>query len=146
MSDQLTSAIARLHDSASQLNAITDQASQYVNAIEEYLNETCRAGVGASVAFNTHPDGHWEQRLGYLRHGKRYRIVVTSGDPEALDYDEVTPWSECPREIKIHALRHLDQLVLAIVESINRMITDATTSTDKARDLLESLRAREGTR
>ena len=39
MSDQLTSAIARLHDSASQLNAITDQASQYVNAIEEYLNE-----------------------------------------------------------------------------------------------------------
>ena len=49
MSDQLTSAIARLHDSASQLNAITDQASQYVNAIEEYLNETCRAGVGASA-------------------------------------------------------------------------------------------------
>ncbi len=142
----LPDAIEKVRKSAAVLNQITNKAQLTVAEVEEFLDRECSAGVHACVQFSEESEGDAVRTwwLEYRRVGQRFRIAVVSSldvDPES---ENVRPWSDCPRDLKLESLQKLPKLITEIARRLDDTITKAEKSTKVAIDVLKALKKREG--
>ncbi len=128
MSDALQRAVQKMRSSTKSLNTITDEIAETIQQVESFLNQTCSAGVYASVNVKTTsyaqaPEEYLE--LVYCRLGSRFRIAVSEWwevDPESRD---IKAWVECSRDIKLETAKKLPDLILEISKQIHKRIEEA---------------------
>lgn len=118
MSDNVPSAVASLSQSVSELNSITDAATERVNQLEHFL-ESCGVGFDSTI-----PLHHGEKKylFSYIRVSKRHRFALK---PIALGGGDYMPWAECSRELKLKSLPLLPHLMESVVEKVKAELTKA---------------------
>ena len=128
MEDVLSNALDKLRASSFRLNQLTDEAGAMVAEVEDFLNQECSIGVPVYVSVKESDDcaGNGSQYLGYQRVGVRFRIAVSWGeDPRE---DQVKPWSDCTRAVKIETLKMLPDLIGKIGEKVDETIAEVETA------------------
>jgi hypothetical protein len=142
----LSTSIDKLRKSASRLNRITDQASETVKEVEAFLNKECSAGVQAFVKIKEIGEeedsaAYW---LEYRRVGQKYRIAVTKTYPMGPPDEDVKPWSDCARDVKLEAITKLPDLIQEIAKKLDEQIVAAEAGVNAAVAVLVALTSKEG--
>lgn len=147
MNDAFASAVAKLRSSSQSLNQLTDQIAESIRNVEEFLNETCSAGVNAAVTVSSYSndEGCFTEymSLAYTRVGSRFRIAVVEGmdfDPETAT---VTAWAECTRAVKLETAAKLPDLIQEIAKKIDERVDEATKTYEATSAVVRSLRGKE---
>ncbi len=138
------SALAKLKDSADELNSITDQTADMVRDIEEYLSIECSIGFDLSIVFENKPGGTTKKSLEYRRIGQNYRIAVCVESIYAASSMKSKAWSDCNRDLKIKSIQHLPDLIEAITKKVEDDISRAEESATTVADVFKSLIGNEG--
>ncbi len=153
MASELSDALESLSKSAQLLNQLTDEATATVLKVEEFLGDF-NLGIEGKVAFggrrepskivnslgiNTHTLAlreivHEYPQLEYRRFGKdrRFRIVVSD------HFDNMSAWSELPRDIKLQAISALPALIRFIATEVEERIAKAKSALAEVSRILPS--------
>jgi hypothetical protein len=148
MADELKERLARLREIAPRLNSATDQTSQMVTSVENFLVDELHLGISAETSeFNSWYAGKDDggtprsvrQTLAFGRVGSGYRIHVVDsmgfvddqGRWQELATRQQTPWPSCGREIKLRAVAKLPELLDTIVREAERLAETAGATADK---------------
>jgi hypothetical protein len=157
MTKELREKLAALRAVAPELNATTQEVGSIVQAVEAMLSNDL--SIGISVELRPFPrddrdhlgeDGTTLRTcttLGYGRVGDKFRILVVTetgsldrdGDwAETIERTE-TPWSSCPRDIKLRYFERLPELLGAIADEAMRLNESARSTAGTVRDLLAAM-------
>jgi hypothetical protein len=145
VSSNLSASIQKLRESASKLNQLTDQANLTVQTVEHLLRDECKVGTPASIRLNELPKNSGlvnvtlsESQgdfLSFCKVGSNFRIAVVKKTPNE---DTVTPWSDCPRDLKLETIRKLPDLVSKLIAEIDKRINDAEAALADVSGILNS--------
>ena len=121
-SERIVAAFAKLTESARNINAVSDELAKPIAAIEASLKRL-NVGVACWTKINGGSDGYafWSHDVGYLRvKGEWCLAIQTSKGPEHSpeeSIDEVWPFNEAPRYLRVQAVDKLPELIEALVEA-----------------------------
>lgn len=159
MTEELRKKLSALRAVAPRLNHETDEAAKVVEAVEKFL-EGLSLGVSAENLFDSNAEAigdddtsqtDREFYLAYGRVGGKFRLHVaeklsrtddrTAGDDAQWANVDVsrTPWTSCPREMKLKSFASLPFLLGRIADEANRLTEGAAETSATVRDLLEAL-------
>lgn len=146
MTESLSTSISKLRKSTARLNQITDQASDTVRELEEFLNRECSVGIHAFVKVKDVDNGDFtfSQWLEYRRVGQKYRIAVVWGSDIDPEEESVKAWSDCSRDEKLEAVAKLPDLIEVIAEKVNEKVESAQAAAGTAQAVLKALTGKEG--
>lgn len=155
MTEELRRKLAALRAAAPALNKATDEATAVVAAVEKFLADL---SIGLTLKAQSFlgvpaPAGDDEaltvfHSLAYGRVGGTYRVHVTAEtcrkDDNYVDgWDtlstEETPWSSCPREMKLQSFAKLPELLGMIADRALKLTEETTRTTETVRDLLSAM-------
>lgn len=112
----LSKALLRLREEAARLNRIADEATRALDTVEGFLQRSnvgipmdVDLGNGWYLCFRKNPDGF---------------VLLLDENPNRPDA-ECFRWHQAPRELKILAAAHLQELVDAILSRIQQQASDA---------------------
>jgi hypothetical protein len=155
MTKELREKVAALRAVAPMLNATTEEVGTIVKAVEAMLTVELNLSINVeSQAFDQADRNDAEGQpirtsscLGYGRVDGKYRIYVSTETGE-LDHDggwlrtvdrSETPWSSCPRDIKLRSFVSLPDLLGRIADEAERLATSAAKAAGTVRDLLVAM-------
>jgi hypothetical protein len=164
MTDELKTAIEALKAVSPKLNKKTDEIDALVQRVESFLNEECSIGIEQSVFFDRDEieKGELERYLKYTRCSGGYRLAISECTYEYdLDEDgsriqtgyagiyekrlvneEVKPWSECGRALKLRAFPSLPQLIAQIAKKANDYLESTEKATETVKQVLRALNSK----
>lgn len=105
----------RLEAAAGKLNQVSDAACAAVKRVETWL-------LANSVGGPASVEGDDGYTLVYARCGSKFRVAVVTGDRD------MTPWNDCPRDVKLATFPLLPKLLRAIVDAVEKQV--ATTKAE----------------
>lgn len=94
--------------------------------VEQFLNTECSIGIEASVSDDSSENSTNYERLEYTRLGQRFRIAVVRRNENGNE--EYTPWSDCPRDVKLRSFSKLPELLASIAEKVQAELAIAETA------------------
>lgn len=171
MTEELKMKLAKLRTLAPELNKATDEATAVVQAVERMLGPELSLGISADVCFDTWPaegyerEGDDEHRLDevptvfavlvYGRVDGRFCLHVLEetrregtndrGHPTYFTLAvERTPWSSCPRDVKLKSFAALPDLLGEICDEVENLTAESVKTSKAARDLIEAMGASPG--
>lgn len=134
MKESLRDQIARLRTLSPKLNAVTDEATLLVEAVEHFLNEECKFGIPAfteiSSASEDDRGAEWDRgtRLEYSRIEGKFRLVVSEYETDPVGDTTISnrmAWTASPRDTKLWTIRFIPNLLERIAKRIEWTIRDA---------------------
>jgi hypothetical protein len=155
MTKELREKVAALRAVAPKLNAATEEVGAIVKAVEAMLTVELNLSINAEAqpfdqADRNDAEGRPIRTASCLAYGRvdgKYRIYVSTETGE-LDGDggwlrtvdrSETPWSSCPRDIKLRSFVSLPELLGRIADEAERLATSATKAAGTVRDLLVAM-------
>ena len=115
---ELSVALARVRSNATELNQLSDALNESVREIESSLN---KLNLGIHVWVNvTKPEAPEDPTtyLEYRRYGSRYRVVVVTSPQSDPEDEDVRPWGDCSRAVKLETIQKLPELIVKMGEEI----------------------------
>lgn len=145
--ESLHQSLERIRALSPKLNEATDQANEVVAAVVTFLNKDCSIGLPASAVVYKYEDQEDNAELlvvSYERWNGEYQIVVTlsnvCGATCEADIEVRKAWDQCPRDLKLKALRKLPELLHNIAERAEKLIVETTRTAEVIGDMLGALR------
>jgi hypothetical protein len=137
MAEKPISPLRKLQLAANRLNSLSDQTAEQVRAMEALLNEL---SLGVSVGVPLSNDGLYRRSLEYRRRDDRaYHIAVVKCLP-GLDPEEIKPWGQCSREIKLEAVQAIPDLIVELIDAIEDRIKESEHALGSLSQILPSQR------
>lgn len=154
MTDSLRHSISDIRDISPKLNAATDRASETVVRVEQFLNDECGIGLAAQCQVDAVQISEGKQRITYLsyaRVGGKFRIAVETEiyceftndqgfADQSWEQEDLKPWVNCPRDMKVEAFPMLPDLLEAVAEKAKKAVKaveDSVAAVDKILAALE---------
>lgn len=142
MSGYLENSIDRLRESTARLNAISDETSFAVQAVETFLRKEISVGITAWVIVDKEvldeKAGHIKYlMLGFDRHQGEYRILVSSGTN--VDDYITKPWMECNRKTKLQTVEKLPELITEVTNQVDKQVEQAAGVSATANSVIRAL-------
>jgi len=134
-----TSLLDAIEASASELNKVSDAANNLVQELESILVDKYSIGLNVIVDINESISQADIRELSFAKHGKSWRIVVSYMDYE-IENQYSKPWLECSREIKLHTIKYLPELLRAIRDDILVTLRKASDAISSVKESIGSKR------
>ena len=138
--------IAHLRSLTPELNAVTENATKIVLAVEHFLTEECQLGLPAVVSIQEGDRDNgtttYGTRLEYSRWEGRYRLCVSSFQDHDGDDTEVTDrnvWVNCTRDRKLGTIMLIPKLLEEISRRVQSVITETKEQSVKVQAYLMQL-------
>ncbi|MEW4570102.1 hypothetical protein AB1L88_19730 [Tautonia sp. JC769] len=150
MTEPLRQQIARLRELAPELNEVTDKATRLVGVVEKFLNEELSLGIPCRVTVSDSWDPSDELRhckdLHYGRFEGKFRLYVAEytiyHDGEGDNYKE-TPWSSCPRDLKLASFQKIPDLLADLTKKVEQAIKETEGTGKTIQELLKAIGGKE---
>lgn len=137
MKNDLRESIEALRALAPRLNQITDQATETIKAVEQFLSDK-GVGITAYAKVDGEDDTPAGTYIAYKRHAGKFRIVIVDSDTDGDDVNTRT-WAECPRDEKLAALAQLPSLLSNIARFADVQVTKSAQTVALVSDLIKAL-------
>ncbi len=151
MTKELQKAFSRLRKVSPKLNAATDEVTEIVNLVEQFLNKECSIGLSVKVFIDANDiDEEYCEctYLAYRRVDGKFRLAVVTTkesdsdeNPDAVIKEEIeiTPWVSATREWKLKSFNKLPSLLTLLAEEAEK-INEATNDTAQTvKEIIKSL-------
>lgn len=127
LQDRVAAAFVKLAASATELNAVSDELSKSIHAIDEVLKKL-NLGVSTWKKFadgTTNPVTFWSRSIGYARVSARWGLAIRADygcndDPES-EQEEVWQFNDAPRSYRLEALVKLPELLDQLAETSGKV-------------------------
>ena len=126
LQDRVAAAFVKLAASATELNAVSDELSKSIHAIDEVLKKL-NLGVSTWKKFaeTTNPVTFWSRSIGYARVSARWGLAIRADygcydDPES-EQEEVWRFNDAPRSYRLEALAKLPELLDQLAETSGKV-------------------------
>jgi hypothetical protein len=141
---------------AAQVQAATAEASAVVDAVDHFLGE--EFGIGVSVAsrpFDSQRVMDNDRELvlsAHLAYGRvqgKDRIYVLRATFEKNEWNESfgklvaedrTPWSACPREVRLQSFALLPELLANLAVRVEEVVNQTTRTSETVRGLIQAMK------
>jgi len=146
----VNSSLQKLRQLAPSLNQAADNAAKVVQEVEALLTKELNLGVesGVNVAWtNVTPKKTRFLQLCHRRVNGKFRLAVveatctsfTDDDntlAEAWKDDDVTPWAECPRDVKLKTFPALPMLLQTLIDKVEETNAEVEKTKQTVREIL----------
>lgn len=155
MTVQLRQKLETLRALAPTLNATTSRAGDIIESVEAMLGSELSLGITTEGPYFDLSDAQDDEGrdlrtttyLSYERIGERFRLCVVSETGELIDggWNQTlertpTPWSSCPRGLKLKSFVRLPELLERIADNAKALSDEAS----KAADTIDGLMGADG--
>ncbi len=154
MTEELRKQVERLLAVAPRLNAATDEANRVAQPSRELLNEELSLGISAKIGTSTpgpatrrtrpstpaSPTAAWRASTASTspRSPTRTSRATTGYNTQEISRQD-TPWSSCPREVKLKAFEGLPDLLYRIANDAEEMATAADATAKTVAEMLDAM-------
>lgn len=129
-----TSLLASIEKQAKELNLLSDQANTLVKTIEDMLVNQYGIGITANIDVNVIIDSLEIYKLGFGKYKSSWKILIEYGF--SYSHETISPWLECPREVKLHTISCLPVLLNDLNESLKQRLIDTKKSLNSVKNTL----------
>ena len=117
LQQRVAGAFEELAESAAELNAVSDELTESIRAIEDALKQL-NLGVSAWTRFAGSTDGtgsFWDRSVGYARVHRKWGLAIRTSSghydvPESISVEEWA-FNDAPRSYRLEALKVLPDLL-----------------------------------
>jgi hypothetical protein len=158
MGQDLQEDAERLRGVVAQLNAAAAEAAAVVQAVDLFLGDELAIGVSAaSRPFDSQRvmgsgDGELvvTTHLAYGRVQGKDRLHILKATHEKNDWNEDftktvsedrTPWSACPREMKLQSFAKLPELLTNLANKVDEVTSQTSRTIETVRALIDAMKA-----
>jgi hypothetical protein len=146
---QLQTSFQNLADAATTLNKESDKFSGAISTLDEALNRLS-PGVSTWVlvsrwAEEEEPWSSNEERLGFAKTNNRWGLslsrVAVDLNSRQEETKDVWLFNDAPRNLRLHAIDHIPDLVAALALEAKRVALEVTAGAEIAMEMLQSVNA-----
>jgi hypothetical protein len=140
------SSLQRLRELTPALNKAADDAAKIMLDAERVLTKELNLGVTAMAIVEQNEQSEdftqWIT-LEYRRVDGKFRIAVVDTGTEEGAKEEVTPWAECPRDVKLNTIPFLPKLLENLTSSVEQNTSKVEAAVAAVREMLQPAAAAE---
>lgn len=150
-SERITIAFETLATSAKTLNDVSGELAKPIASLERAL-QRLNVGVACWTTINGDSDGYryWSNDVGYSRVKRRWCLAIRTiegrEDAPEIAEEEVWPFNEAPRYLRVKAVDKLPELVEALVKATDSAAARLKKKVAPANELATAVNALSGKR
>lgn len=140
--ENVQQSLSTLATAAASLNVASDRLGVVVEGIEAELKKL-NLGVSAwyTLARGSDTETTWTRGIGYTKVGGKWCIALreTRDSPPAKYTEQVWPFKDAPRWLRLDAVGHIPQLLEELTERAHRMTDLCTKRVEQAEQIAAAM-------
>jgi methyl-accepting chemotaxis protein len=146
LADRISTSIKQLSESAVKLNDASDELTNAIAPIDAALKKL-NLGVTAwhRLTHGVQDDGsYWSYNIGYAKVSGKWGLAISSVSGHVqleVDDEDVWPFNDAPRWIRIQAIDSIPDLLETLVKQADKLAAELQQKSAQARELAETISA-----